>query len=468
MTDSNQNTNDEKYNRKILKEKFENGKRPSGQNFAALIDSMVNIIDDNLVKNNKYGLVLYPTNDNHIALTFKTSCGAETAWSVKVENNDDESINLNLVDHEGNTALMVKGNTFLGVRNISPEYPLDVDGDTRIKGTLIIEPLANNSATSQPIQIKRLAASSTNAGGLQFLDGQGKTLFFLETGGKIGVNTASPEYPLDVDGDTRIKGTLIIEPQANDSATSQAVQIKQVAASDSSAPGLQFLDGQGQAIFFLGTDGKIGIKNTQPQHSLDFRDDIWLSKSLIIHAKDPATDTTSLMQIQQVTTDNNTVDSGTQFVNQQGQPVFFIGTNGNLGIANTQPKSQLDIKGSLTTSQLVGNIDPGNLNGQIHADDGWYDIATNLTEFDAFELIAQAWYKQNGGEIIYEALWDHIMLARMVLNASYPSDQESIYIKYQKTLDDNGNLKLQMRSTNYGQGLNSMVNYNLLKRNRNQ
>ena len=391
MTDSNQNTNDEKYNRKILKEKFENGKRPNGQNFAALIDSMVNIIDDNLIKNNKYGLVLYPTNDNHIALTFKTSCSAETAWSIKVENNDDESINLNLVDHEGNTALMVKGNTFLGVRNISPEYPLDVNGDTRIKGTLIIEPLTNDSPTSQAIQIKQLAASSTNAGGLQFLDGQGKTIFFLETGGKIGVNTALPEYPLDVDGDTRIKGTLIIEPLTNDSTTSQAVQIKQLAASDSSAAGLQFLDGQGQAILFLGTDGKIGI-------------------------------------------------------------------------ANTQPKSQLDIKGSLATTQLVGNLDPNNFNGQIPADDAWYDIAVDITEFDAFELIAQAWYEQNGGKVIYDTMWEHILLARTALDVSYPSDQDSRYIKYQKILD-NGIIKLQMRSANYGQGLICKVNYNLLKRN---
>ena len=461
MTDN--NTNDEKYNRKILKEKFKDGKRPSGQNFAALIDSMINIIDDNLVKNSQYGLVLYPTSDDLIALTLKTSCTAEAAWSIKVENNDDESVNLNLIDHNGNTALLVKGNTFLGIRNLSPQYPLDINGDTRIKGTLIIASSTDNTTPAQAIQIKQVAASNSSDAGLQFIDGQGKTIFFLGADGKIGMNTALPAYALDVIGDTHIKGTLSISPLADNTAAAQTVQIKQVAASDSSDAGLQFIDGQGKAIFFLGADGKIGMNTALPAYALDVIGDTHIKGTLSISPSADDTATAQTLQIKQVAASNNS-DAGLQFIDGQGKTMLFLGINGKIGNANTQPKNELDINGTLSATQLVGNLDPNNFNGQIPADNSWYDIATDLTEFDAFELIAQAWYEESGAKKIYWAIWDHILLSTMTLDASYPLDSESKFIKYRKTLI-NDRMTLQLCSSVDESGSICKVNYNLLKRN---
>lgn len=75
--------------RKILKDFFSNGKRPSQQEFEDLIDSSVNILDDGYSKNGKDGLKLTPKNDSNVLLSFCTQSRAEPSWVFTINETED-------------------------------------------------------------------------------------------------------------------------------------------------------------------------------------------------------------------------------------------------------------------------------------------------------------------------------------------------------------------------------------------
>ena len=52
-----------KTNRKTLKEYFGKGKKPNHTQFADLIDSMLNVVDDGFNKSAERGMLLSPLND---------------------------------------------------------------------------------------------------------------------------------------------------------------------------------------------------------------------------------------------------------------------------------------------------------------------------------------------------------------------------------------------------------------------
>lgn len=75
--------------RKILKEFFSNGRRPSEQEFEDLIDSSVNILDDGYSKNNKDGLKLVPKNEKGILMSFCTQSGNDPSWVFTINEAED-------------------------------------------------------------------------------------------------------------------------------------------------------------------------------------------------------------------------------------------------------------------------------------------------------------------------------------------------------------------------------------------
>lgn len=76
-----------KTNRRTLKEYFMPGKKPDSTQFADLIDSMLNIVDDGLVKTSEGGLVLSPTNGSRAGNVMEIRqdiLDGEAAWRFSV------------------------------------------------------------------------------------------------------------------------------------------------------------------------------------------------------------------------------------------------------------------------------------------------------------------------------------------------------------------------------------------------
>lgn len=72
--------------RKILKEFFSDGRRPSEQEFEDLIDSSVNRLDDGYSKNSKDGLKLSPKDEKGILMSFCAQSGTEPSWFFSIDN----------------------------------------------------------------------------------------------------------------------------------------------------------------------------------------------------------------------------------------------------------------------------------------------------------------------------------------------------------------------------------------------
>lgn len=89
--------------RKILKDFFSNGKRPSQQEFEDLIDSSVNILDDGYSKNGKDGLKLAPKNDSNVLLSFCPQSGAEPSWVFAINETEDLLIERKKADNHTTT-----------------------------------------------------------------------------------------------------------------------------------------------------------------------------------------------------------------------------------------------------------------------------------------------------------------------------------------------------------------------------
>jgi len=77
------------FSRDILKEFFGEGKRPTQQQFEALINSSLNILDDGFSKNTKDGLKISPGQDNQTLMSFCAKLGADPSWVFTIDDNED-------------------------------------------------------------------------------------------------------------------------------------------------------------------------------------------------------------------------------------------------------------------------------------------------------------------------------------------------------------------------------------------
>ena len=76
-------------NRETLKEFFSKGKMPAQGNFEALIDSMVNRIDDGFSKDMENGLMLSPEGSSKSLIGFFRSIEQKSAaWTMAIDAED--------------------------------------------------------------------------------------------------------------------------------------------------------------------------------------------------------------------------------------------------------------------------------------------------------------------------------------------------------------------------------------------
>lgn len=112
-----------KTNRRTLKEYFGKGKKPDSGQFADLVDSMLNIVDDGFNKSAERGLLLSPLDDEGAVMEIRQNIlDGEPAWVIALGKGGELQIHrgmdeepLILLSQEGKIVLGAKGKINLEV-----------------------------------------------------------------------------------------------------------------------------------------------------------------------------------------------------------------------------------------------------------------------------------------------------------------------------------------------------------------
>lgn len=117
-------------NRNTLKEYFRKGKMPGEGSFEALIDSMVNRIDDGFSKDMEYGLLLSPEGSSKQLQSFFRSIEQKNpAWSIGLDPGDSQKgLSFSEPGPDGGVRLFLQQGGNIGVGTIEPQHLLHVNG----------------------------------------------------------------------------------------------------------------------------------------------------------------------------------------------------------------------------------------------------------------------------------------------------------------------------------------------------
>lgn len=117
-----------KTNRRTLKEYFGKGKKPDSGQFADLIDSMLNIVDDGFNKSAERGLQLSPLDDEGAVMEIRQNIlDNEPAWIVALGKGGELNIHRGL-DEEPAVSLFQDGKIVLGTKD---KIELEIKGTVR-------------------------------------------------------------------------------------------------------------------------------------------------------------------------------------------------------------------------------------------------------------------------------------------------------------------------------------------------
>lgn len=72
--------------------------------------------------------------------------------------------------------------------------------------------------------------------------------------------------------------------------------------------------------------------------------------------------------------------------NENNKEIISFKSNGNIGVNNSNPIHNFDVKGTIGTQSLVGTY----LQGEVPADGNWHNVITNLDDISAFQITASA------------------------------------------------------------------------------
>lgn len=119
-------------NRASLKELFAEGKRPSEENFASLIDSLLNKVDDGISKNMSEGLILAPEGEESKSLMsfYNHVQDSLPQWNAELTKDDATGLAFTepISEMEKETRLFLKKGGNVGINTVEPTTDFEVNG----------------------------------------------------------------------------------------------------------------------------------------------------------------------------------------------------------------------------------------------------------------------------------------------------------------------------------------------------
>ena len=142
------------FNREQLRKHFREGALPTGEHYAALIDSMVNKRDDGFKKDPQGGLRISSLGAEEGLLSFAKGAGAEVSWCLRHTNEMDLTLappfsNEPDAAEQPNVTLTRSGP--VGINREDPVYTLDIGGPVRSSGRIGDVLQLENDDAARPI-----------------------------------------------------------------------------------------------------------------------------------------------------------------------------------------------------------------------------------------------------------------------------------------------------------------------------
>ncbi len=127
-----------KRNRSTLKNFFREGALPSADQFADLIDSSLNNIDEGFDKSSEHGYEISSIGFHDTLISFfRNSAPDNPLWSISYDRNQDKLLFNKLDDNKVATPVLVlTPDQKVGINEKNPEWDLDVAGVIRSQGRI--------------------------------------------------------------------------------------------------------------------------------------------------------------------------------------------------------------------------------------------------------------------------------------------------------------------------------------------
>ncbi|MFK7907644.1 MAG: hypothetical protein AB8B69_21075 [Chitinophagales bacterium] len=122
-------------NRRTLKNFFKRGSLPTEVNFADLIDSTLNKVDDGISKNIESGLMISPTGTSNKLMSFYNNIKDKNpAWNIGL--NEGRTNGLVISEGEGKPRLFIQNGGNVGIGTMTPQAKLEVNGMVAMQGRI--------------------------------------------------------------------------------------------------------------------------------------------------------------------------------------------------------------------------------------------------------------------------------------------------------------------------------------------
>lgn len=124
--------------RSTLKNFFTAGSFPTQGNFADLIESMVNKVDDGFAKGPEEGLMLAPQGTKRTVMSlYENLADGQAAWSINLgDENTARGMAFRGQEHKAPPALFLREGGSVGIGTGNPGYKLDVNGTVGMRGRI--------------------------------------------------------------------------------------------------------------------------------------------------------------------------------------------------------------------------------------------------------------------------------------------------------------------------------------------
>lgn len=121
-----------KANRSTLKNYFEKGRMPSEQQFADLIDSMLNMVDEGFDKSAVDGLKVSQLGENTALISFYHHTDLNRPiWTLTCDRDKGQLL---IKNSSGQPCILLSADGHVGIGQTMPKYPLDVAGVIAAQG----------------------------------------------------------------------------------------------------------------------------------------------------------------------------------------------------------------------------------------------------------------------------------------------------------------------------------------------